>query len=619
MKQPTWKEKLRYRFDNLMSRGTVSLILLLFAITAVVVVISGVIAAFLDGNGGSGVFGSMWVSLMHAIDAGTLAGDTGSFWFIFLMSIVTICGLFITSMLIGVINTGLEDKMASLRKGRSLVLEKNHVIILGFNESTLNILRELILANENQPDAVVVVMADEDKGEMEDLIHQRIENTRTTRIICRSGRLDSLADISICSPATCRSIIVNADDDFMSIKAVLASASILNESENRDAYITALIHDETNVSAAKIAGGHRVEVLYFQSTIARIMAHTCHQPGMSTVFTDLLCYDGDEIYVESIPSATGRTMGEINLHFPKSTVIGIVRDGASMVNPPMDTVIGSEDRLILIAEDDGISEAGAQPAPVAAEHFSDMGEQPVLPQRSMILGCSALLSQVLMEEDAYAAPGSVVIIAAEEEQMNPAFLPAPEKLQNLRLDVRACNLFERSVLDELMEEKPDNVLLLTDSENGDEEADARTLLLLLNLRDIAHKTGARFTVTSEMRSVQNQELARMTNVNDFVISSNITALMMTQIAQTREQHAILEDLLDEDGSELYMKPAGRYVRCGEGIDFYTLSASAARYGEIAVGCKRMRADGSFDILLNPPKGEKIVLSEADSLIVIAED
>ena len=150
MKQPTWKEKLRYRFDNLMSRGTVSLILLLFAITAVVVVISGVIAAFLDGNGGSGVFGSMWVSLMHAIDAGTLAGDTGSFWFIFLMSIVTICGLFITSMLIGVINTGLEDKMASLRKGRSLVLEKNHVIILGFNESTLNILRELIIANENQ-------------------------------------------------------------------------------------------------------------------------------------------------------------------------------------------------------------------------------------------------------------------------------------------------------------------------------------------------------------------------------------------------------------------------------------------------------------------------------------
>ena len=242
MRNPSWKDKVRYWFDNLMSKGTLSLIVLLAAITFVVIAIAGIIVALLPEVEGAGVLSSMWLSLMHAIDAGTIAGDSGGFLFMLVMSVVTLCGLFITSMLIGVIGAGLEDKMNSLRKGRSQVLERNHVILLGFNENTLNILRELIVANENHKDAVVVVMDNQDKSEMEDSIAQRIGDTKTTRIICRTGSMDNLGDVGICSPHTCRSIIVNAEDDFMSVKAILACATVLENSGNRDAYITALIH-----------------------------------------------------------------------------------------------------------------------------------------------------------------------------------------------------------------------------------------------------------------------------------------------------------------------------------------------------------------------------------------
>lgn len=619
MKKASWKDKLRYRFDHLMSQGTASLMVLLFAITAVVVVISGVLSALLDGESGGTVFKSMWASLMHALDAGTLAGDEGSFLFILLMTMVTVCGLFITSMLIGIINAGIESKMDSLRKGRSLVLEKNHVILLGFNENALNILRELIIANENQKDSAIVVMDDCDKSEMEELIHQRIKEMKTTRIICRSGRMDSFADLTICSPETCRSIIVNAADDFMTIKAILASANVLENGGNTQAHITALIRDETHLEAAKIAGGGRAEVLYFQSTIARIMAHTCRQPGMSTVFTDLLGYDGDEIYVEQISGAAGYAMAEINLFFPHSTVIGIVRNDVAMVNPPMETVITEDDRLILIAWDDGISAPDMQPATVDESAFAPVEELKACAQKTMILGCNALLRKVLIEQDAYAAPGSVVILAAEEERLNPAYLPAPSELKNITLDVRACNIFSRCELEALINEYPENVLLLTDPQDEDDEADARTLMLLLHLREIARNHPAVFTVTSEMRSIQNQELAQVTRVNDFVISSNITALMMAQISQTRKQYAVLEDLLDEEGSELYMKPASHYVVCDKAVDFYTVGAAAARYGEIAVGYKKVCADGDLNIVLNPPKKSIVTFSEKDCLIVIAEN
>ena len=199
MKKYTWKEKFQYHFDNIMSKGTASLIGILFAITALVVVIAGVIVG-LANKTGSGK--ATWMSLMHAIDAGTLAGDDGGFVFMLLMTVVTICGLFITSMLIGILNAGIEEKMTSLQKGKSQVLEKNHVVLLGFNEDAINILSELIMANENHKNQVVVVMDEQDKTEMEDAIHQRIPDTKTTRIICRSGMIDHFSDLSICSMET---------------------------------------------------------------------------------------------------------------------------------------------------------------------------------------------------------------------------------------------------------------------------------------------------------------------------------------------------------------------------------------------------------------------------------
>ena len=140
MKKGNFKERFNYKFDSIMSKGTISLVVMLFLITAVVVIVAGVIAFVIDGVSGASVFKTIWVSLMHAIDAGTLAGDDGNVGYIILMSIVTVCGIFITSILIGIINTGLEAKMAALRKGTSKVLEKDHVVIIGFNDNIYSLL-----------------------------------------------------------------------------------------------------------------------------------------------------------------------------------------------------------------------------------------------------------------------------------------------------------------------------------------------------------------------------------------------------------------------------------------------------------------------------------------------
>lgn len=617
MKKHTWKEKFQYRFDNLMSKGTVSLIGMLFGITVLVVCVSGILVAITRCGDADTVGRNIWISLMHAIDAGTITADDGNLVFMILMTIVTICGLFITSVLIGVLNTGIENKMTSLQKGKSLVLEKNHVIILGFNENALNIISELIIANENHKHQRIVIMDDVDKTEMEDAVHQKIPNTRTTKIICRSGRIDRFSDLSICSPETCRSIIVNVNDDAQAIKTLLACVSLLEKSDNSSAYITAMIQNPENLEAARIAGGNRAEILYVKNTIARLMAHVSRQPGISSVFTNLLSYDGDEIYVEPLAGAEGHTVEELNLRLPKSIVIGISKQGIPKINPPGDTRVEPGDEVILIEEDDGVSSLAGTAADVQDSAFSDTPDIPILPQHTLILGCGEMLELALKELDNYVAPGSGILIADTSlDEQGKAIRKM--KFRNMTVELKECDIYTGKVLNELLQANPQNVMIMTDTSLDDDEADARTLLLLLQLDNLAKLNHLKFTVASEMRKVDNQELARLTKVNDFVVSNNIVALMMTQISQNRQQRALLEDLLDEDGSEFYRKPISRYVKCGIPVDFYTVTSAAARYGEVAVGYQKAK-DGRFITTCNPEKAGRITFAPEDALIVIAED
>ena len=618
MKKATSGQRLRYWFDNLMSKGTVSLLLLLAVITAVVVVIGGLIAVALGGADGSGAEpgSSIWATLMHAINTGVLAQEEGTIPYLFVMTLVTLVGIFITSFLIGTISNGIKDKVADLQRGRSLVVEQDHVVIIGFDENVTSIIEELALASQNQQDAVVVVMADHDKTDMEDTIRDRVSDLGNLRVVCRSGRPDAPKDLKVCSLDTCKSIIVNLSDDFMTVKTILACENLLDELGNSDAYITATVRDREVLQPAQIAGGDRAEILNFQKTVARLMVQTGRHPGMSEILAELLSFKGSEIYVIDIPGAAGRSFAEINLRLPKATAIGVVRNDQPLLNPDAESLVEQGDQVILIAHDDDPIQL-QDPAPVDEAAFEREPNITEEPHTLLVLGCTDMLKAILLEEDSYAAPGSKVVIAAEPGKVDTDALPDPEQLTNIEMDVRECKIFTRRVLERLVAEKPSSILLMSDTELDAEEADARTLMLQLQLTDIAEEIGADIPLTIEMNSTRNQKLSQMMRATDFVVSSRITAKMMAQIAEERHKKAILNDLLSDGGSTIYMKPITRYVTTGEPVDYYTLGASAARYGEIAIGYKKCAEDGTFTIEVNPRSKAATKFSDNDDLIVVA--
>ncbi|MBQ3283228.1 MAG: hypothetical protein IJH42_05175, partial [Atopobiaceae bacterium] len=453
-------------------------------------------------------------------------------------------------------------------------------MIVGFDENVTNIIEELALANANQRDAVVVVMAEHDKTDMEDVIRDRVSDLRGLRVICRSGRPDSTKSLDKCSLDTCKSVIVNLDDDFMTVKTILACRSLLEERGNRDAYVTAVIRDRDVLHPATIAGADAAEILNFQKTIARLMVQSASHPGMSDILSELLSFKGNEIYVEHVEGAAGLSLGEVNLRLPSSTAIGVVRDGQPLLNPDASEVVRPDDDLILIAHDDDSSRLQAAAVPDESL-FQREPDVRVSPRCLLVLGYSDMIKQLLIEEDAHAAPGSRVIIAVEPGRADDVSLPDEGQLGSVEVELRECKFQKRRVLEALVAEGPTAIMLLADPDLGDEEADARTLMLQLQLNDIADEIGAGVPLIVEMNSTRNQQLAQMMRATDFVVSGRITAKMMVQVAEERHKKAILNDLLSDGGSSIFMKPITRYVQVDHDVDFYTLGASAARYGEIA--------------------------------------
>lgn len=618
MEKHSLKERLRYRFDRVMSRGMISLIGLLFLITLVVVFVTG-LGAFLLGEKDQQWTESIWLSLMHALDASALGGDEGSVFYIIIMVVVSICGIFVTSILIGLITTGLEEKFAHLRKGLSNVLENQHTLILGFGDDLFLILNELASAGENKKKSCIVVLGDGSKEEMEDLIRERVD-TKHTRIIVRSGDTTNVDDLLRCAIKHSRSIIINENDDFRTIKSILSIVHILKQADaNPEAYAVAVLREESSFQAAQIAGEGKVEVLFFASEIAKLIAHSARQASMCDVLRDLLDFEGDEIYFESFDALAGQNMLSIVPRFANAEVIGIEKNGQCTINPNYDVRYELGDRLILVAEDDGVARLLETPPEIDRRAFAQKmrREKPILSKGDvLVLGDNEYLWDMLIELDKFVEKGTKVTVATIstlEQSSKPEF-------ENFELHMNmGCRLMDGRSIEKLLQEDIANIVLLSDHSIQPDEADAKTLVQLLFIQEAMCTKSRTCTITTEMQGAKNEELADNMHVSDFVVGSRVISQMLVQISENRQLSGMFKELLQSEKAELYMKPASQFVRLGYEMDGFTLSAAVYEGGDMLLGIRYKREDGSTDIVLNPPKEQRISFAEQDAVIVAAQD
>lgn len=632
MRQVSLRDRWNYAFDNYMTKGPLALILGLAVMAAVVVFVIALLVYVADvapdDEAARPNVGQLaWMGLMRTLDTGTMGGDTGHPGFLLGMLAVTLGGVFTTSMLIGIMSNALQSKLEELRKGRSRVIEKDHVVILGWSPQIFPIISELVLANANQKKPRIVIMGEHDKVGMEEEIKERVSDTKKTKIVCRSGSPMDLNDLDMVNIHSSKAIVIlspeSDDPDSHVIKTLLA---ITNNPKRRAApyHIVAEIRNPRNMEVARMVGRDEAELVLVGDLIARITAQTCRQSGLSVVYQELLDFGGDEIYFKEEPALAGKTFGEALSAYEDSAIIGVKSKDGVKLNPPMDIAINAGDQIIAISEDDNtIKLSNLTDYQINHQAIRNSKTAAGKPERTLILGWNWRVPTILNELDKYVPKKSEATVVAEVENGDAVIAHDCPNLKNQKVTFKPGDTTDRRMLDSLNVPSYNHVILLCSDTLEQQESDARTLVTLLHLRDISDKQGNTFSIVSEMLDMRNRELAEVTRADDFIVGDKIVSLMISQIAENKYLNAVFTDLFDPDGSEIYLKPASDYAATGESVNFYTVVEAAKRRGEVAFGY-RLKAQAkdagkSYGVVVNPQKSNMVTFSEEDKIIVLTEE
>jgi voltage-gated potassium channel Kch len=625
----TYGDRLRYRVDNAFSRGTRVVILWLAAITAGIVVAASVVLtvfrAAVNDEKHVGVLEAFWQSLLRVIDPGTMASDSG--WLLRIVALlVTLSGIFIASTLIGIIATGIDQKIGELRKGRSFVVEEGHTLVLGWSPRLFAIVGEIVEANANQSRSCIAILAGMDKVEMEDEVRARVGETRNTRIVCRRGDPTNPLDLEIVNAGGARSIIVlggaEDDGDAEAVKSVLAVMA--RDPDLKQAHVVVELNDDRNAEVLRENSGGRVIPVQSTAVIAGVTAQACRQTGLSAVYQELLDFEGDEIYFQRVPELEGHPFSDALLGFEESAVLGIATSAGDVrLNPPMDTMFASGDSVIAISEDDdtvvfrGFAEADVTAAP------SPDGLGGRQAEALLVVGWNSLGPRVLQELDQFVAPGSSVEVLVDNDLVDDDLVDpkgaAARGATNLDVTFTPTGGDPEIVTRTATTRSFDHIILLGyRSGVTPAEADARTLLTLLQLHRCLDRADGRPRIVAELLDSRDVELGRVTAADDLIVSDVLSSLAMAQLSERPELDAVFRDLFDIEGSSITLKPATAYLGNGSHA-FASYVAAASAREEIVLGYRVASGGGlaGSGVVLNPPKSAPVDLGADGQLVVLS--
>jgi hypothetical protein len=605
----TLRERFRYWFDNRMTKGSLGLIRVLIiasVLLAVLVALLIISCGFAEEGDEAAV---IWDSIATVINAWMPSFEDGTPGYILLMAVVAIAGVLFTSVLIGIITSAIEEKIDELKKGNSRVIESGHIVVLGFYPGEYTLIRQLILAAAGKP-ACIVVAEDMEREEIEQDISENIDVPKNFRIVCRTVDITSPASIEKCSVETSHTVIVSPTDDARTMKAILAVSAILQEKGASDIRINAIVSKSSYSIRPSVAAAHNITTLKTNDILAKMMAHACTQVGLSGTFREVFDFDGSEFYLMDFDGIAGLTFEELVSRTEEGTPAGILSQTGIELNPEPGRRISEGDRILVFAPDEDSVHIGpavplnklavSDKPPVAAEDEAD----------TIIIGHNETLPTILRELPENVT--HVVLAGQETDAEEKAALATAAKQRGIELEYYDGDVSDEAVQTELAK-TAEHIVILNDHDKDEDEADMETIFRLLDMRDIRTRLGLGFNITVEMRLEKSEELVGQGESTDFLVSSNMSSLILAQLAENPELVDVFREILSNEGNELLLKNAGDLRLTGR-YSVRDLRRIMLRYGFVLLG----RLDAQNNSTFNLPLEAILELTDEDSLIVLGE-
>jgi hypothetical protein len=648
MPRPPLRQRLRYRFDNFMSRGGrsvfTSLLVVFLFILVVLIGVRLLLQAIVPADETRGFRWSSYATFMQMTDTGSMGTDAASSgWFQAVAITAGISGIVMLSALVAFITTAVDRRLHYLRKGHSQVVEEGHTLILGWDEQrVVEIIRELIIANASRKRRAVVILADQDKEYMDDYLAIGVPDRSTTTVVTRSGNPASLVNLQLAAVGTASAVIVlsgcsdfspaamREESDARVVKTLLA---VQNQRPDGSPINTVTeIFDPAIRSLVAQATGNGVVALHARDVLSRILVQTSRSIGLSVVYDELLSFAGNEIYFFRADWGQA-TFGELQYRFERAVPIGICPpDNITVLNPPPQRRLEPSDRLLVIAEDDSM--IALQPTPVASpgsRHLPSRRQEQSA-ERHLIIGHTQKTPLVLSELGRYVVEGSSVeLMPRAHHAVNGGEVkPVSGLMGGLQVSTLDLDPLDPATWERHQPADYDSIILLSEGDEArlPDQIDAETILILLLIRRELERARAdgevSTTVITELIESENQPLAASTGVHDFVVSSRLISMILAQISEEPLMQQVYQSLFDENGSEIYLKPASLYFDdLPQRVTFAELVGLAQQRGEVCLGVKLKahedRQTLNYGITLAPTKTSLWDLGSADALVVLAED
>ncbi|KAF9608482.1 hypothetical protein IFM89_009848 [Coptis chinensis] len=642
------KKRIAYRVDVFFSVYPYAKLLALLFATMLLIGFGGLaLHAVSDGS----LAEAFWLSWTFIADSGNHADSVGVGPRVVSVSISS-GGMLIFAMMLGLVSDAISEKVDSLRKGKSEVIERNHILILGWSDKLGSLLKQLAIANKSIGGGVVVVLAERDKEEMEADIAKLEFDFMGTSVICRSGSPLIVADLKKVSVSKARAIIVLASDenaDQSDARALRVVLSLTGVKEGLSGHVVVEMSDLDNEPLVKLVGGELIETVVAHDVIGRLMIQCALQPGLAQIWEDILGFENAEFYIKRWPQLDGRRFEDVLISFPDAIPCGIkiaAYGGKITLNPRVDYVLKEGDEVLVIAEDDNTYTPGPLPE-VRRGYFPTQFTPKKYPERILFVGWRRDIDDMIMVLEALLAPGSELWM----------FNDVPEKerekkltdggleilgLANIKLVHREGNAVIRRHLESLPLETFDSMVLplvnssfelflklvhfenlvLIDilcfevrviARNFDDESvedsivhsDSRSLATLLLIRDIQSKR------------LPSKETS--TPVRHAVFSHSS---WIREMQQASDKSIIISEILDSRtrnlGNEMCIRPAEFYLYDQEELCFYEIMIRGRQRQEIVIGYRLTDADRAVINPVNKALQRKWSLDDVFVVISLGE-
>lgn len=648
----TFSKKIRYRFEQFMAKGGFSIFLSLLVAFLLsfgtIVLIRAIVLLFLGEvepyNTVNDFWDHMWYTFLQMTDPGNMYQDSFTTGWIRITTVIAgFVGVVLFSALIAFITTALDNLLYEFRKGRGIILEKDFTLILGWNERVIDILRELIIANESESYASIVILSKVDKEEIDDFIAKRLPETKSTKIITSNGDSSNLNELKRIHAGDAKSVIIMSScedsasydekllSDTFAIKTIMAMISLQN-GENQLPIISE-IYTEQKRQIVAYFDDEQIIALDSWDIMGKLLVQTSLTSGLEVVYNEILSFDMSEVYFYK-GAWKGNSFGNLVNHFKDGIPLGIHKeDGSIELRPDDATIMNDSDEILILADDNSTIHYESEVIYTTEIQSYTHKELEKTKKRILILGWHDIGNIFVRESDEYLLEGSSIDIMIQNpsETIKNHITFINESYPNLDIILHQENTLAIDNLQKLKPYEYDNIIVLSQNpeEISAEKIDSDTLMILLLLRKIAKienidKQKNHTKIITQVLNSDNQDLIIQTDVDDFIISNKLITMILAQLSEQPEIKKLYDDIFQEDGSEIYVKPAHLYFdTLPITLSFASILAQARKREEICLGLRwgdlSKDHEQNFGVKLNPEKDKMITLNENDFLVVLAEN